>query len=107
MSILQWDRDFALDQAAEDEELLQELIDIFKSSFSDDLQSLKEGIAASDCEQVASAAHSIKGASSSLGILGITQIVKQIEEESKAGSLESATEKLPQLEQMLVEVSAL
>lgn len=36
MSQLEWNRDCALEQVAEDAELLQELLDFFKTSFESD-----------------------------------------------------------------------
>lgn len=107
MSILNWNRDFALEQAADDQELLQELIDIFKTSFADDLGELRVGLDTGNSGQVAGAAHSIKGASSSLGMEGIARLAKQIEDDSKNGDITSAKKLLSQLELMLEEVRAL
>lgn len=104
MTILRWNKEFALEQAADDMELLLELLDIFKTSFASDLQLIRAGIAAADAGQVGGAAHSIKGASSSLGIEGITEVAKRIEDDSKSGSLEQARLLLPELEQMLAAV---
>lgn len=107
MGLLKWNKTFALEQAADDAELLQELLDIFKTSFASDLQLIKEGVAGSDAEQVAGAAHSIKGAASSLGINGIAEAAKDIEDDSKAGSIGKAKEYLEQLDEMLAELNAL
>jgi HPt (histidine-containing phosphotransfer) domain-containing protein len=107
MTLLQWNKEFALEQAADDMELLQELLEIFKSSFASDLQLIKDAIKDGNPEKVAAAAHSIKGASSSLGIDGITQAVKSVEEDGKNGSLNEATRLLTQLEQMLSELKEL
>jgi len=96
-----------MDQAADDQELLQELIDIFKTSFAGDLQLIREGITANDFSQVAGAAHSIKGASSSLGIEGVSETAKLIEAHCKKGSLGQAEALLSTLELMLREVEAL
>lgn len=104
MSLLKWNKDFALEQAAEDEELLQELIDIFKTSFASDIQIIQDGLRGGDYERVASAAHSIKGAAASLGIDGITEITRTIENEGKSGSLEETVRLLPRLEAMLEEI---
>lgn len=107
MGLLKWNKAFALEQAADDAELLQELLDIFKSSFASDLQLIKDGVAGSDSSQVAGAAHSIKGAASSLGIDGIAELVKQIEEEAKGGGIATAKENLDQLDEMLAEINTL
>jgi HPt (histidine-containing phosphotransfer) domain-containing protein len=60
-----------------------------------------------DAEQIRNAAHSIKGASSSLGIDGLTELVKEIEEESKGGGLAKARESLDTLSKMLDEINSL
>jgi histidine phosphotransfer protein HptB len=107
MGLLKWNKTFALEQAADDTELLQELLGIFKSSFASDLQLIKDGVADNDAIQVAGAAHSIKGAASSLGIDGIVELVKRIEEEAKGGVIVTAKENLDQLDEMLTEINAL
>lgn len=107
MGLLKWNRAFAMEQAADDAELLQELLDIFKTSLASDLQLIRDGIAESDAAQVAGAAHSIKGAAASLGIDGIAELVKEIEDDSKGGSLNSARLHLASLEEMLDEVNGL
>ncbi len=107
MTLLQWNKEFALEQAADDMELLDELLEIFKTSFASDLQLIKDAIRDGNPGQVAAAAHSIKGASASLGIDGITQAVKSVEEDAKNGSVEKASNLLSQLEQMLDKLEAL
>lgn len=104
MTQLKWNKEFALEQTADDLELLQELLEIFKNSLTEDIHLIRTGISAGDSGQVAGAAHSIKGASSSLGIEGLTEIAKRIEDDSKTGSLVLAGELLPKLELMLAEV---
>lgn len=107
MNGLNWDKDFALDQAADDAELLGELIDIFKDSFKSDLVLMEKGLAEKSAEQISSAAHSIKGAAASLGINGINDLAKVIEEESREGGFALAAEKISDLQQLLKEVQAL
>jgi HPt (histidine-containing phosphotransfer) domain-containing protein len=51
-----------------------------------------------------SAAHSIKGAAASLGILGINEIATQIEEDSRAGALDVARDKIDDLRSLLTEL---
>lgn len=107
MTLLKWNKEFAMEQAADDQELLQELIDIFKISFAEDIELIRTGITSGDCKQVAGAAHSIKGASSSLGIEGVTELAKRIEDDGKSGSLDQATQLLGRLELMLQEIQQL
>jgi HPt (histidine-containing phosphotransfer) domain-containing protein len=104
MNLLKWNKEFALEQAADDMELLLELIEIFKSSFQNDLKQLEEGLKNNAAEQICSAAHSIKGAAASLGIEGIREVALDIEEDSRTGSVELAQSKLPLLQSLLTEL---
>lgn len=101
MADVQWDRDFALEQAADDEELLAELIDLFHDSSASDLAAIKEGAANDDPAAMGDAAHSIKGASASLGIEGVRRIADDLEKAGKAGDLQRAKSYLPGLEEVL------
>ncbi len=107
MSELKWDKQFALEQAADDAELLGELLQIFKDSFQTDLQLIQQGLVESSPAKICNAAHSIKGASASLGIHGINEIAQQIEEDSRGGSLDIAREKIAVLHALLDEIQAL
>ncbi len=107
MNKLNWDKDFALEQAADDAELLEELIEIFKESCLSDLALIKEGIEKMDADQVCSASHSIKGAAASLGVDGIREITMKIETDSRGGSLIIAKEQLANLEDLLQQLQEL
>jgi HPt (histidine-containing phosphotransfer) domain-containing protein len=107
MITLKWDKDFALEQTADDEELLKELLEIFKGSFQSDLQLIKQGLAEGSASKISAAAHSIKGAAASLGILGINEIAMQVEEDSRSGGLAVAQEKIEDLQTLLAKIQAL
>jgi len=107
MAGLRWNKDFALEQAADDTDLLQELIEIFKDSCANDFNLIKSGIVKQDAEQISSAAHSIKGAAASLGIEGIKDVVLEMEKDSRAGGIEVAKRLLPDLEILLAELKNL
>lgn len=107
MNALKWDVEFALEQAADDKELLQELLAIFKNSLHSDIRLIEQGVQEGSAAKVCSAAHSIKGAAASLGIVGIKEVALLIEEESRAGGLETARQRLPELLSLLQEVQNL
>lgn len=90
MDELKWDKQFALEQAADDAELLDELLEIFRRSYANDLELIQNGINLGDSSLVRGAAHSIKGAAASLGIVGIKDIAQSIEIDALKGSLLSA-----------------
>jgi len=100
MSKLKWDKNFALEQAADDAELLQELLVIFKESFRSDIYLIEQGLVEEEAAKVCRAAHSIKGAAASLGIIGIHEVVLAIEQESRTGGLVIARENLSLLKSM-------
>jgi HPt (histidine-containing phosphotransfer) domain-containing protein len=83
------------------------LIDIFKQSYSSDLVLIKEGLENRDMKQIYGASHSIKGAAASLGIDGIKEVAFSIEIDAKNGSLKVASEKVRDLEEMLLELKKL
>ena len=107
MNKINWDKNFALEQAAGDATLLQELLEIFKGSYGSDLGLIKEGIDKGDARQIYTAAHSIKGAAASLGIDGIREIASQMETDSREGSLKTAMARVQDLEEMFLELKEL
>jgi HPt (histidine-containing phosphotransfer) domain-containing protein len=107
MNALKWNKEFALEQAADDAELLEELLDIFKDSLQADLLIIEQGLDEGSAAKVGGAAHSIKGAAASLGILGIHEIALEVEEDSRAGGLDIAREKYPLLQSLLIELRTL
>lgn len=107
MSGLNWNKQFALEQAADDADLLQELLDIFKDTCIKDVAQIKAGIESQDIKAVSSAAHSIKGAAASLGILGIRDLALAMETDARNGSLTVAEEQLQRLEELVQELQEL
>jgi HPt (histidine-containing phosphotransfer) domain-containing protein len=107
MSGLRWNKAFALEQTADDAELLQELIGIFKDSCTSDCALIRAGISRRDGGQIASAAHSIKGAAASLGIEAIRELALAIEKDGKEGKIDAAAQRFPELEGLLVELKKL
>lgn len=107
MNALKWDKVFALEQVADDAELLEELLAIFKVSFQADLLQIEQGLAEGSAAKITAAAHSIKGAAASLGILGIKELVVQIEEDSREGGLEIARNKFASLQVLFQQIQSL
>ncbi|PID72833.1 MAG: histidine phosphotransferase [Desulfobulbus propionicus] len=107
MAKLQWNKEFALEQTAGDQELLDELLILFKDSSESDFKQLQEAAASKKVETMTAAAHSIKGAAASLGIEGITAVALAIEKAAKANELEGVDDQIAQLGQLLTEFSAL
>jgi L-threonylcarbamoyladenylate synthase len=85
MKELLWNREFALEQTAGDEELLEELLALFRDSSAQDYSRLCEAAEAGDADGVVAAAHSIKGAAASLGIEGVRQLALEMESRAREG----------------------
>jgi HPt (histidine-containing phosphotransfer) domain-containing protein len=101
MADLQWNKAFALEQTAGDEELLEELLVLFKDSSTSDLEQLRHALSIEDASGVVRAAHSLKGAAASLGIEGIRQLTMAMETDARQGSIVVAREKLSSLTDLL------
>ena len=101
MGDFSWDRAFALEQASDDEELLQELINLFHDSSASDLAKIKEWAAQGDPVAMSDASHSIKGAAASLGIESIRAVASDLETAGRSGDLAGAKKLLPDLESLL------
>jgi HPt (histidine-containing phosphotransfer) domain-containing protein len=101
MNDLCWNKEFAMGQVDNDEELLQELIMIFKDSSASDMAILIQAVAKGDPSEARGASHSIKGAAASLGLEAIKDVAMAIEQDCREGSLAVAREKIPQLEMLL------
>lgn len=101
MHHLEWDRDFALEQSGEDEEVLAELLLLFRDSFASDLARMREALAQSDAAALAEAAHSIKGASASLGVEGVRKLAADLEKSGRKGDLHRCGALLAELAELL------
>ena len=101
MADLDWDRNFALEQAGDDEEMLAEWLVLFHDSSASDLARINEGLAQEDAMAVADAAHSIKGASASLGVEGVRKVAAELEKNGRASDLSQGRELAAQLAALL------
>ncbi|MBU0673366.1 MAG: Hpt domain-containing protein [Proteobacteria bacterium] len=100
MDELHWNREFALDQSGNDEEMLKELLELFHSSSGSDLERIKAAVAASDPEGLMQAAHSMKGAAASLGIEGVRSLAEELEKTGRQGGI-AATADVARLDALL------
>ena len=107
MGDFSWDRAFALEQASDDAELLQELINLFHDSSASDLAKIKEGAARGNPALMGDASHSIKGAAASLGIESIRAVAAELEEAGRSGDLAGAKNLLPRLESLLLQFKSI
>lgn len=104
---LQWNKSFALEQTGGDEELLEELLTLFRDSSVGDYAQLQQAVSAGDAAGVVRAAHSLKGAAASLGIEGIRQLAFDMEADGRNNSVNVAREKLANMGALLEQLKEL
>jgi two-component system sensor histidine kinase/response regulator len=93
-----WNKSEALGRIGGDEELLQELCQIFLEESPKLLQKLRQAVASGDSDGVMRAAHSLKGESSYLGAGGTSQAARQLEEIGRSKDLSRAPDIVAVLE---------
>lgn len=104
---LEWDKKFALVQTDGDEDLLNDLMDLFNTSADTDYLVLKKGFLEKDYASLAASAHSIKGSSLSLGIHRISTLALEIETKARQGDMSDLEEMVELLGGLLVSVKGL
>ena len=107
MGEVNWDRDFALEQAGQDEELLAELLKLFNETSAEDLAKIHSSFKAGDSTGMGDAAHSIKGAAASLGIDDIRRAAYEVEKAGRGGDIDTAQSFVPELESLIIQFRSL
>ena len=93
-------KELAENLGLEEDEYL-ELIDLFVEVGKTDLDKLQSGIDDGNAEDVAKAAHSLKGASGNLGLMEFSEIAKEIEEKGRNNQLGGTAEATQELKEQL------
>jgi len=107
MADLRWNKAFALEQTGGDEELLEELLVLFRDSSGSDYAQLQQAVAVNDAEGVMRAAHRLKGAAASLGIEGIRQLALNMEADARNNSVTVARTHLTAMGDLLEQLKSL
>ena len=97
-------KQLALELGLEQEEF-SELLTLFIETSESDLLKIQEGINNGEAEQVADAAHSIKGASANLGFMDISSDSKSIEQAAHNNHLEDLIGKIQKIRERLILIS--
>ncbi|MDR9501786.1 MAG: Hpt domain-containing protein [Desulfurivibrionaceae bacterium] len=98
---LQWDRDFALEQSGDDQELLAELLALLETSSLQEFARMRMAHEEGDAAKMGEAAHSIKGAAASLGVGKLQEVAWEMEEAGRHGDLAVASSLLSPLERTI------
>lgn len=90
----------AEDLGLEREEYL-ELIELFIETGMSDLDKLQSAIKEVNAEKAANAAHSLKGAATSIGLMELSETAKEVEEKARNDRLEETAEAAQALKKKL------
>ena len=101
-----WNKAEALGRIGGDEELLDELCQIFLEESPKLLEKLRQAVASGDSDGVMRAAHSLKGESSYLGAGGTSQAARQLEEMGRSKDLSGAADIVAVLEREVASLHA-
>ena len=78
------------DRISNQPEVLRQIIQLFLKVTPDALDKIDAGVAGGDMEQVALAAHSLKGSSATIGAETLAELCQQLYMKAKAGDRETA-----------------
>jgi HPt (histidine-containing phosphotransfer) domain-containing protein len=115
LSELVWNQAELLDRVDHDQELLRELLTIFRTDFPRTIHSLEAAVAGGDLKNSASLSHALKGMLSNLGGRRAAAAAARLEESASAGDKASpkggldaleleAASLLPELDAYITEV---
>ena len=88
----------------DDPDFLIELLEDYLNDSEENLKAIRYAIQAKDTVTVVKTAHSLKGASSNVGAVNMTELSKQLEHLGREETLEGAVELIDRLDGELVEV---
>lgn len=101
-----FDRAALLRRVAGDEELMQEILETFLDDMPGQLEALRGHLDAADVQAAKHRAHTIKGASASIGGDGMHRVASLLEQAAIAEDASAANALLPQLEVELERLKA-
>ncbi|MEZ5335777.1 MAG: response regulator, partial [Methanolobus sp.] len=93
-----FDRQSFLDNIMNDISMARQIIEIFQKNAPRQLRELKDAISAENMDSIVSSSHSLKGSSSSVGGLALSDISAEIEIQASERKLKPVMEILPELE---------
>ncbi len=93
--------DELLDRAFGDRMLARDMANMFIDSAPIYLESIRKALAADNSAALAESAHKLKGSAATIALLSLSAAAFKIESLAEAGELESAGQRLPELEQQI------
>jgi two-component system sensor histidine kinase/response regulator len=93
-----FDRGALLDRAENEMDLVRDVIDTFIEAWPESLDQVRNAVVGADATAVYKAAHSLKGAVAIFGCKPLTETASALEQDGKAGTLDSAERHLATIE---------
>lgn len=91
------DKDGALVRVGGDEDIYNELMDLFLENSSEQIKELQEAVRKRESEEITRLAHSIKGAAANLGILHVQKTADELELIGAENRIQEASKSLNSL----------
>ncbi len=99
-----FDRAVLIERLAGDEDLAGEIVDDYLDSIPRTMEALKEALQDGDRAKIEHQAHSMKGASATVGAGILYAIAAQLEQAGKAGNLDEAASLISRLDREFVKL---
>jgi HPt (histidine-containing phosphotransfer) domain-containing protein len=99
-------KQFAEKLGLEEDEYL-ELLELFIDTSATDIANLENAVGTKNAVEAEKAAHSLKGASASLGLTKIAELAKQIEKSAREGSTKDGVELLESIKEKIIGIKKL
>lgn len=90
--------------AADDTELINEILELYFSQTHEMLDEIKSAIAVGDAERIYRAAHKVLGSSATCGMDAVVPAFRELEQAGKSGNLENTQSFLNEAEQRFDEL---
>ncbi|NOQ23360.1 MAG: response regulator [Candidatus Aegiribacteria sp.] len=94
-----FDRSVLMESLGDDHELIEEILELFRSNADEIMTSLKKAASEDDFETVRSNAHSLKGSSGNIGAKALMETMKSIEEACSDGDVNTIRTRIRQSEE--------
>jgi CheY-like chemotaxis protein/HPt (histidine-containing phosphotransfer) domain-containing protein len=101
-----FDRQLLMENVMEDIDLARKIVGIFLKNAPSQLENLKRAIEDANADLIRSCAHSVKGASASVGGMTLSRLAAEIEMAGKLEEIDGLQEKIPEMDrkyELLVE----
>jgi PAS domain S-box-containing protein len=99
-----FDRSVLTESLGDDQELIREILEIFKSNADEIMTSLKNAALKDDLETIRRSAHSLKGSSGNIGAKDFMETMRSIEEACSDGDMNSVRTRIRQSEKDYTEL---